>query len=506
MLRMRFLLWCIFVIACTFWIAGCASATPVISDSDEAISTQRPASSPVPTLPANEPPTNTPAGMFIDTEKDTTTAAIGDGELSREGPWWIFTTSQGLWAVNPDGTGLKQVSWQEFTPPFNNQIVIAPQGGTIAFLNGRDGIFDVTLRIIELPYPSMITEKPLTSAQSEPSADAMPGDASFEAIRAMVDLKSLAFSPDGEYLAFMGAINGPSSDLYVYSMQNMAETQLTDGPSQGIKPVWSPDGKYIVHASVSSLGTGAGYGMQGMWAARADDSDIITLFDPSGTGDQVVVGWVDERTFVVYSWNAMCGPNDLRTFNIETGESRVLWESTFQTIAFHPTEAVALLGVNDDYEACNPEQKLGLYLVPSDGTQPFKILGEDIYRAIWSQEADLFFADTEFSVIAVDSLGQYIDLDVPAESWPFPAVAPTTRDLAWTGDGLWVGPLLGSIENPPMKIYNQRTYNVTWDPQGEYVLFFSDSGLYVAQKPEYIPILVAEGLDNHNGFSGWVMP
>ncbi len=500
--------WVFLWIACIFWIGGCASiATPVISDSDEAPPTQQAISSPSPTQPASAAATNTPEGMFIDTdEDDTTTSLIPDAQLSKEGPWWIFSTEQGLWAVNPDGTGLKRVSSQEFKPPFNRQIVIAPRGGSVAFINGRDWMFDVTLRIIQLPYPTMITEKPLTSEQSEPSGDAMPGDASVEAVRAMIDIQSMAFSPDGEYLAFMGAINGRSSDLYVYSMQAMAETQLTDGPSQGIKPVWSPDGKYIVHAGVSSLGTGAGYGMEGFWAAWADDSDIITLFDPSGTGDQVVIGWVDDRTFVVYSWDAGCGPHDLRTFNIETKESHVLWDSTFQTIAFHPEEAVAILGVNYESEFCNPDNDLGLYYVPSNGNLPFRILDEEINQAIWSDEAQLFLVDTEFGIIAVDSLGQYIDLDVPAGSSSLPVAAPNTRDLAWIGDGLWIGPLLGSIENPPIKFFNQHTYNATWDPRGEYVLFFSDSGLYVAQKPEYIPILIAEGLDNQNGFSGWVMP
>jgi WD40 repeat protein len=500
--------WGLLWTACIFLISGCATvATPVISDSDQTPPTQQAISSPNPTQPVNAAATDTPASMFVDTgEDETITSIIPDAQLSKEGPWWIFSTEQGLWAVNPDGTGLKRVSSQEFKPPFNSQIVIAPQGGTVAFINGRDWMYDVTLRIIKLPYPTMITEKPLTSEQSEPAEDAMPGDPSVEAVRAMVDLPSLAFSPDGEYLAFMGVINGPTSDLYVYSLQRMAETQLTDGPSQGIKPVWSPDGKYIVHAGVSSLGTGAGYGMEGFWAARADDSAITTLFDPSDTGDQEVVGWVDERTFVIYSWTALCGPSDLRTFNIETKESHVLWDANIQHIAFNPTQAVALVAVNDDYEMCNPEGKLGLYIVPANGSLPMKILDEKVYQVVWSQEAELFFASTEFGIVAVDSLGQYIDLDVPVGSSSLPVAAPNTRDLAWTGDGLWIGPLLGSIENPPIKVFDQRTYNATWDPQGGYVLFFSDSGLYVAQKPEYVPVLIAEGLDNHNGFSGWVMP
>ena len=77
----------------------------------------------------------------------------------------------------------------------------------------------------------------------------------------------------------------------------------------------------------------------------------------------------------------------------------------------------------------------------------------------------------------------------------------------WTpGNSLWIGPLLGSIDHPPQLIFNEPVYTVTWNPSGQSVIFFAGSGLYVAQQPNYTPLLVAEGLDNRNGYSGWVMP
>ncbi len=461
---------------------------------------------PSPTSLTQEAPTiETPDEQVIETPSSVS-PTVPDASLSEEGPWWVFSTKEGLWTVNHDGTGLTRLSSQRITPPFNRRILVAPQGGHIAYITGRDQLIDVTLRIKIFPWRSMVTEKPLTSDQSAPGPDSMPGDPEFEALRAVTEVQSMAFSPDGRYLAFMGMIEGPTSDLYLFSLDNYEITRLTDGPTQAIKPVWSPDGKYIVHAGVSSLGTGAGYGMLGFWASLADDSGAISLFDPSSSGDQQVIGWLDERTFMVYSWNAGCGPNLLRTFNIETKETWTLWEEAFSAIAFDPQHAVAVLSVTYESEFCNPNTKLGLYLVPADGSAPFRIVKDLSQRIIWSENANLFLASTEFGVLAIDSNGQFIDLDMPQGANPFPAVAPGTKELAWPGEALWIGPLLGSIDNPPREIFAEPVYNVTWDPSGQYVLFFADNGLYVAQRPDFIPHSIAKGYDNRNGYSGWVLP
>jgi len=74
---------------------------------------------------------------------------------------------------------------------------------------------------------------------------------------------------------------------------------------------------------------------------------------------------------------------------------------------------------------------------------------------MWSPDANLFLASTEFGILAIDSNGQFIDLDRPPDADPFPAVAPGSKDLAWTGSSLWIGPLLGSIDHPPQEIFNE---------------------------------------------------
>jgi len=128
---------------------------------------------------------------------------------------------------------------------------------------------------------------------------------------------TLVYSPDGRTLAFIGFMTGPSADLYSYSLDKDKVVHLSGGPSQAYYPLWSPDGKYIMHFGVTTFGTGAGYTTSGMWAARANNSGVITLPNPTGGGD-TVVGWPDAYTFLLYSFNIACGPNNLRTVNIES--------------------------------------------------------------------------------------------------------------------------------------------------------------------------------------------
>jgi hypothetical protein len=444
-----------------------------------------------PSKPVADVPSTTEAVTVIPDEPQ----GIPDKPLSSDGPWWIFSIPEGLFAINPDGSGLTQFYYGPINSPYSRQILTSISGGHLAYLIGES--YDATLKITKFPGPTLVIDKPLITFDSDPEMDA---------IRAIVEYQSLAFSPDGRFLAFMGIIEGPTSDLYLYSLDSFEIMQLTDGPSQAYQPVWSPDGKYIVHIGVSTFGSGAGSAMSGVWAAQVDNSDVATLYDPSGSGSETIIGWVDDQTFVVHSWDMSCGAYNLRTFNIETKESTKLWVESFRSIAFDQSNAVAVLSSNDGEGS--PDSGAGIYIVPTDGNVPQRIVENTGPQVIWSQDANLFLVLGDFGSwsLAVDSRGQFIDLDMPQGAQVFPAVAPGSRDLAWPGKSLWIGSLLGSIDNPPKEIFNEPVYTVTWAPDGQSVIFFADSGLYIAHQPDYTPILIAEGLDNRNGYSGWMLP
>ena len=137
---------------------------------------------------------------------------------------------------------------------------------------------------------------------------------------------SLAWSPDGTRLAFIGAQDGPTADLYVYSASDGSITRLSSGSSQAYQPTWSPDGQYIVHGGSGAMDlTGQGsFNTEAIWAARSDGSAIINLYQPESSGESFC-GWTDLHTFLVYSWLPDGRPGNLRTFNIDTGKSISVW-------------------------------------------------------------------------------------------------------------------------------------------------------------------------------------
>ena len=55
---------------------------------------------------------------------------------------------------------------------------------------------------------------------------------------------SYDWSPDGQFLAFVAQIDGPSSDIYIYSIQDKVISRLTDDLQNTQRVRWSPNGKW----------------------------------------------------------------------------------------------------------------------------------------------------------------------------------------------------------------------------------------------------------------------
>jgi len=306
-------------------------------------------------------------------------------------------------------------------------------------------------------------------------------------------------------------MQGPSSDLYVYSLEEQTIARHTDGPTQAIRPIYDPLGENILHAGVASFGSGAGADMRGFWVGRADGSEFRSLLDPSESGDEIVVGWVDPETFLIFSWHAWGGMRDLRTINTLSGETTILWEECFDDkVALDELTGTILLTVHQGYANCLPDVGPGLYRVSAIDGSTVHIIEDDAILINWSDEAALFFAFTEHGLLAVDRDGNFVDLDVPEGAFGLPSVAPGSRQLAWTGEsGVWIGSLTKSLDMQPIQIFDQPSRLADWGPDGSYLLFLSWEGsLHVAQAPDFETVLVAEDLGSSRGgvSLAWIWP
>lgn len=135
-----------------------------------------------------------------------------------------------------------------------------------------------------------------------------------------------AWSPDGRKLAFAGAIDGPSSDLYLFDVQTRTITRLTDGPEQIVALHWSPDGQWIWHNTVA-IGLCEGcYGHK--YAAAADGSRIITI---PGDENDSFLGWIGPNRYLESDGANGIGYFHLHEVNLTGKIGREFWAGSYNT-------------------------------------------------------------------------------------------------------------------------------------------------------------------------------
>jgi hypothetical protein len=407
----------------------------------------------------------------------------------------LFSNDEGMWLANTDGSALTNLIPEPVEDVDDLSSAVSPDGRYLAFLTATDTFHDLTLHVITLPEGQDVLELPLTSRQTEPDADAIQGDPKLEIASAISLPENPAWSLDGRFVAFMGAQEGPSSDLYMYSLESGEVTRLTDGISQGIKPTWSPDGVFIVHSGVSTLGTGAGYDLAGVWAAPVDDpEEMRTLYHPD-SGDEIWLGWVDAETLLVYSWSASCEAYDLRAVTVPADEIKPLWENIFHTAAFDPTSGNIAVAARESDPMCGDEFATGLYMIlPSDQGTIQVATDEEVEidrssELYWSDSQQQFLMGTKDGLVAVNLSGELNLLPAPGANSP--VLSPDGSMLAWRFTSLQnsIGVWVAKWGTEPRQIYDQNAGWALW-MENDSLLFIGSDGLYLARKPDFEPILV----------------
>jgi hypothetical protein len=402
--------------------------------------------------------------------------------LSTTGPWYVVANEEGLYAFNMDGSGLTLLARDVISEYNPLSWKVATTGGHIAYRTFKGSYQEPTIHIIDMTNwqdhktISLISEK--TGLGDNPVGE---WD-SLQFIRAIQHFSSYRWSPNGEMLAFFAGIEGPTSDLYVYTPSTDKIIRLTSGPSQGYRPVWSPDNKYIVHVGASNFGTGAGYNIQGVWAARCDGSQVITLDPPGATSDERFLGWKDDATFVSYSWGAADGPNNIRFTNILTGEVDIVWKYEFSNAAFGDSDNPRfLVSVNEYASDAHPDGLMGIYVLDPPDYKP-EPLFEVSSSYVW------WIGNGEFYVLADE--GAFIVTRFDIIDVSYITGRPFFSDngvLAWFGDdGLWL-----ETEEEQLHIFTDPVEDVAWGADSASIMFATQDTLYVTTAPDWKPVLVA---------------
>ena len=232
--------------------------------------------------------------------------------LSPTGSWLAFTADNYLFAVNKDGTGLTSLAPELSVMMFNRQ----PSSNTITAITSSEESQSLAITFIELPSKNIIHEIPLLSFYADGKIKLDIGSTG-----ALGGIQGgIQWSPNGEYLAFMGAIENSQSSLYVYDSKLQVVKKLSENQYQAANPTWSPDGKWIIFEDVSDF---LGWQTESVWATSVDDGKTKLLYKADQT-EQRILGWVGHDNFVVTD-HSMDGNRNIRMVNVNRKNKRPIF-------------------------------------------------------------------------------------------------------------------------------------------------------------------------------------
>jgi len=321
--------------------------------------------------PANTLEANMPLPVYI--EKPPTPTQTPQPSLQTKGPYFVYFTQENLILrlvfVNSDGKGRKVIELPKVvsdafaygTLSAPDMRFVSPDGKSLAFYTGSAGEYgtlpahgtaDLTLNLLDLEtgetqvitpllskeYPNNFVEAAKKLNDPDKTAETLYG--------AFVDgiTQAIAWSPNGQYLAFAGQMDGWSSDLYLYDMLAKTIVRLSSGDQELQWINWSPNGKWIVHSSVYGVGEGTTFDI---YAAAADGSTVRILSNNvlyDGIHD-----WINAQQYLEHDGQNGPGNYGLRLVDVDTGNITKIWDGSFYSYAVDRSSMRVAVFTGPDY-------------------------------------------------------------------------------------------------------------------------------------------------------------
>jgi hypothetical protein len=331
----------------------------------------------------------------------TPTPFIPEASLSPSGPWLIgseFTRHGNISlpiVADLNGTGylhlpLPQLDY--YAGAWFSPRSIAPRGGLVAFrvMVGQD---NYELWLLRLPDGAIVREIPLLSEEAmQAIADwpltptpEYPSVPTAPVLQSLLEEGALLWSPNARYLAMAAAIDGPTTDVYVYDTVTDQLRRLTFGDTQTYIMDWSPDSRWIVHASAQEV---YDYGLvaTAIWAVDVHTDQVVYLYPyDSYPSYQHILGWASNTAFVVEDGQFEAPFRALRVIDVTTGSRRFLTDMGHLDSAFDPESGSLWISPQHPF-GIDEGATAGVYRLSFHSPQPSLMLAGDNLDMEWIPE------------------------------------------------------------------------------------------------------------------------
>jgi|GEM_PF-3314879 len=466
-------------------------------------------------------PSPTPSPQQPDTPSPTEQLESG---LAPNGPWLVFAarpeseadpndeTNFTLWAANPDGTGVTQLSDEKLFLGFEGppRSIVSPDGRWLATITSSDGYHDLTLQLLSATDLTLQPITPLTSPETEVPKDRISAyennDPSFTILRAL-GVGVPVWSPDSRLLAFASAHESDSTDPYLYDVETGISEHLATQPQQVDGMLWSPDQKILIVAETEGLGysvpdltaTPEEEAQPGVWAVNVDGSGERYLYEGPYVYGEIFLGWTQPDTFAVYRSIPNSGPANIRIVNIQTGAVQVLTANDLSGMDLDPASGTVLYSEPGGHDFINNvDFEAGIYLLKPGASKPERIASNTDDFSIplrWIPERNVFAVKVSGgNTVAITPDGKMSPLNAP-NSWEDVQVSHDGESVAWFRylDGI-IGLSIGEFNHQTTVVTTKYARVGTWSPDNTAFYFVTDDGLLRATAPTFEPARIAPDL------------
>ena len=303
-----------------------------------------------------------------------------------DGPWLVFPDREGgsLHAYDVDAKINLEIELPQ--PIYFDDLLTgrSPEGGTLFIRAGSPENFDeLALYRVSLPEGEVTRISPLLSLELQRQIVNQTSARALETLEAVTCPDSLSWSPSSRYLAFSGALDNPSSDLYLYDAWGGRVARLNGLYTHNGSPFWAPGSNWLISQEVDLLPSGEGWDAVNITAIRVpgyDDQNTLYL-PPAESQSELFLGWINSQSFLSTSQTTN-GLHSVREVNVESVKSNLIFDVTFKEAAFDPGSKFLAI-VMDQASAFEDGLSAGVYGVQAGSANLQSIRAGDFSSLTW---------------------------------------------------------------------------------------------------------------------------